>query len=65
MAKLAAAQQADKEAARAREAQLAAVKVSKEDVDVIVAETEVDRKVADRRLREHNGDLKAALQSFL
>jgi NACalpha-BTF3-like transcription factor len=44
---------------------LAAVKVNKEDIEVIIAEVEVDAKLAERRLREHNGNLKEALQSFL
>eukprot|EP00197_Chlamydomonas_leiostraca_P013189 CAMPEP_0202874170 /NCGR_PEP_ID=MMETSP1391-20130828/24870_1 /ASSEMBLY_ACC=CAM_ASM_000867 /TAXON_ID=1034604 /ORGANISM="Chlamydomonas leiostraca, Strain SAG 11-49" /LENGTH=98 /DNA_ID=CAMNT_0049555547 /DNA_START=79 /DNA_END=372 /DNA_ORIENTATION=- len=46
MSKLAASRQADKEAQRAREAALAAVKVDKADVDLIAAEMEVDKKVA-------------------
>ena len=41
------------------------MKVTKEDIAVIVAEVEVDAKLAERRLREHNGILKDALQSFL
>lgn len=48
-----------------REKELAGVKCSKEDVDVIVLECEVDKKAAERRLREHNGNLTAALKSFL
>lgn len=48
-----------------RDKQLAAVKVSKEDVDIIAAEFELDTKMADRRLREHSGNLVEALQSFL
>ena len=49
----------------ARDTQLAAVKVSKADVDIIAAEFELDPKLADRRLREHRGNLLEALQSFL
>ena len=48
-----------------REKQLAAVKVNKDDVKVIAAEFELDSTTADRRLREHNGNLFDALQSFL
>ena len=48
-----------------RDRKLAAVKVKKEDVHVIAAEFELDTKIADRRLREHNGNLVEALQSFL
>jgi NACalpha-BTF3-like transcription factor len=35
-----------------------------DDVDVIATEMEVDKKLAERRLREHGGDLAAALKSF-
>lgn len=48
-----------------RDKQLAAVKVSKEDIDILAAEFELDVKTADRRLREHSGNLVEALQSFL
>lgn len=65
MAGLIASQKADREAQRRRDTQLAAVKVNKADVDIIAAEFEVDSKTADRRLREHQGNLLEALQSFL
>jgi NACalpha-BTF3-like transcription factor len=39
--------------------------INKEDVDVIALEAEVDKKAAERRLREHGGDLAAALKSYL
>lgn len=48
-----------------RERELAAVKVAQADIDVIVCEAEVDKKLAERRLREHNGSLVEALKSFL
>jgi NACalpha-BTF3-like transcription factor len=48
-----------------REKELAAVKVSQADIDVIATEAEVDKKTAERRLREHNGSLIDALRSFL
>ena len=48
-----------------RDTQLASVKVNKADVDIIAAEFELDPKLADRRLREHRGNLLEALQSFL
>ena len=50
---------------RRREKQLRQVKVSAEDVALIAAEFEVDKKRAELRLREHGGDVKAALESFL
>ncbi|KAL3157748.1 hypothetical protein ABBQ32_012172 [Trebouxia sp. C0010 RCD-2024] len=65
MAGLIASQKADREAQRLRDKQLAAVKVNKEDVNIIAAEFELDTKTADRRLREHSGNLVEALQSFL
>ena len=48
-----------------RERELAAVKVAAADIDVIATEAEVDKKLAERRLREHGGDLLEALKSFL
>ena len=48
-----------------RDKELAAVKVTAADVEIIMSELEVDRKQAERRLREHQGSVKAALQSFL
>lgn len=48
-----------------REKELAAVKISAADVDVIAAEAEVDKKLAERRLREHGGSLIEALRSFV
>ena len=48
-----------------RNKELLAVKIQKEDVDIITQEYEVDRKLAERRLREHSGNLKDALVSFL
>ena len=48
-----------------RDKELAAVKLKKEDIELIMKEYEVERKLADRRLREHSGNLRAALESFL
>ena len=48
-----------------RNRELAAVKVQKEDVDLIALEFEVDKKLAERRLREHGGNVKSTLISFL
>ncbi len=41
------------------------MKVTAEDVQIVMEELEVDKKQADTRLREHQGSVKAALQSFL
>ncbi|KXZ55289.1 hypothetical protein GPECTOR_3g425 [Gonium pectorale] len=65
MQQLFAAQKASKDAERQRERELAAVKVSKEDVDVLAAETETDKKAAERALREAGGDLRKALETYL
>ncbi len=48
-----------------RERELAAVKVSPTDIDLLAAEAEVDKKQAERRLRECGGSLVAALKSYL
>lgn len=48
-----------------RDRELAAVKINQADVEIIVAEIEVDQKQADRRLREHNGNVVEALMSYL
>ena len=48
-----------------REKKLAAVKISADDVGIIASEFEVDKKKAELRLREHDGNVVAALESFL
>ena len=65
MANLASSQAADKEAKRQRERELAAVKINKEDVDVIALELEMDKKVAERKLRENGGSLLDTLKACL
>uniref|UniRef100_A0A803N2C4 Nascent polypeptide-associated complex subunit alpha-like UBA domain-containing protein n=1 Tax=Chenopodium quinoa TaxID=63459 RepID=A0A803N2C4_CHEQI len=47
------------------EKELAAVKINAADVDVIANELELDKKVAERTLREHKGDAVAAIRSLL
>merc|ERR1711893_5676 len=44
-----------------RERELAKIKISKEDVDLIENEMEIPRSVAERKLREHKGDVVQAL----
>ena len=59
---------ADDAAAQAnleRERALAAVKVDKADVDLVVQELEVDRAVADRELRVQGGDVVKALRALV
>lgn len=45
--------------------ELAAVKVSPDDVAYIVQELEVDKAKAEHRLKQHKGDVVAALRSLL
>ncbi|KAK9845705.1 hypothetical protein WJX81_000106 [Elliptochloris bilobata] len=65
MANLNAAQQAKREAQLSRDKELSAVKLRKEDIELIMKEYEIEKKLAERRLREHSGNLRAALESFL
>eukprot|EP00250_Pteridium_aquilinum_P004601 c14810_g1_i1 orf=211-549(+) len=65
MAFIAADAAADRNAQRLREKELAAVKINAADVDVIANELELDKKVAERTLREHKGDAVAAIRSLL
>ena len=55
----------EKEAEAARLKELMAVKISQEDVATIVSEIEVEKKAAEMRLREHGGDVVAALKSYV
>lgn len=45
----------------AREKKLAAVKVAKGDVEVLINELDMEKNVAERALREHGGDLSKTL----
>ncbi|XP_022722257.1 huntingtin-interacting protein K-like [Durio zibethinus] len=65
MASIAASAEAEKNAMRLREKELAAVKINAADVDIIANELELDKKVAERTLREHKGDAVAAIRSLL
>ncbi|XP_065863818.1 uncharacterized protein [Euphorbia lathyris] len=65
MASIAASADADWNAMRMREKELAAVKINAADVDIIANELELDKKVAERTLREHKGDAVAAIQHLL
>lgn len=48
-----------------REKQLAAVKVKKEDVELIAREMELSLQVADRKLREAGGDVVQCLVALV
>ncbi|XP_075667695.1 uncharacterized protein LOC142637306 [Castanea sativa] len=65
MASIAASSEADWNAMKMREKELAAVKIKAADVDIIANELELDPKVAERTLREHKGDAVAAIRHLL
>ncbi|KAK4759331.1 hypothetical protein SAY87_022462 [Trapa incisa] len=65
MASIASTAEADRNAMRLREKELASVKINAGDVDIIANELELDKKVAERTLREHKGDAVAAIRSLL
>nr|GLL43867.1 huntingtin-interacting protein K isoform X1 [Ipomoea trifida] len=65
MASIAASREADIQAMRMREKELAAVKINAADVDIIANELEVDKKIAERTLRVHKGDAVAAIRHLL
>ncbi|XP_057957356.1 uncharacterized protein LOC131150567 [Malania oleifera] len=65
MASIAASADADWNALRMRDKELAAVKINPTDVDIIANELELDKKVAERTLREHKGDAVAAVRHLL
>ncbi|XP_058077252.1 uncharacterized protein LOC131225694 [Magnolia sinica] len=65
MASIAASAEADWNAMRMREKELAAVKINAADVDIIANELELDKKVAEKTLREHKGDAVAAIRHLL
>lgn len=50
---------------RLREKELAAVKINPTDVEIIANELELDKKIAERTLREHKGDAVAAVRFLL
>ncbi|KAI3911099.1 hypothetical protein MKW92_012203 [Papaver armeniacum] len=65
MASIAASSEADLNAMKLREKELAAVKINAGDIDIIANELEMDKKVAERTLREHKGDAVAAVRHLL
>ena len=65
MQEIAARDKAEAAARRQRDKELAAVKVSMDDVAVVVEEFELDKKAADRALREHGGDLAQTLEALV
>ena len=56
---------ADAQAEALREKELAAVAIDAADVDMIVEQMELDRDRAERTLREHKGDVVAALNALV
>ncbi|CAH9097699.1 unnamed protein product [Cuscuta europaea] len=65
MASISATKEADLQAMRMREKELAAVKIDAAHIDIIANELEVDKKFAERTLREHKGDVIAAIRHLL
>ncbi|XP_062212915.1 uncharacterized protein LOC133913712 [Phragmites australis] len=65
MAALASSKEADWNAMRLREKELASVKINPTDVEIIANELELDKKIAERTLREHKGDAVAAIRFLL
>ena len=55
----------DREAELARERELAAVSIEQADVDLIASEMELNKEVAERKLREHKGDVVATLNTLV
>jgi NACalpha-BTF3-like transcription factor len=48
-----------------RQRELAAVSIKEEDIDLIVNELEITRTIAEVTLREHKGDVVAALRHLI
>ncbi|KAJ3416126.1 hypothetical protein HDV05_003095 [Chytridiales sp. JEL 0842] len=48
-----------------RDKELAKIALKKEDVDVVMAELDMSKAVAERVLREHNGSLEATLRAII
>ncbi|ESQ49380.1 hypothetical protein EUTSA_v10021793mg [Eutrema salsugineum] len=65
MASIAASREADLNAKRLREKELASVKINAADVEIIVNELEMEKNVVERTLREHKGDAVAATRELL
>lgn len=65
MAELASQQAAAREAQRIHERELAAVKVAQHDIDLLVQEFEIDKRKAERCLRECKGDVQDAMESLI
>ncbi|VVA96725.1 unnamed protein product [Arabis nemorensis] len=65
MASIAASREADLNAKRLREKELASVKINAADVEIIVNELELEKNVVERTLREHKGDAVAATRELL
>lgn len=65
MAALASQQRAAREATKQREKELAAVKVAPQDIDFLVLEFELDKRKAERALREHKGDVRETVLSLV
>ncbi|KAF0695729.1 Aste57867_13465 [Aphanomyces stellatus] len=65
LATLKADEEAEKDALAKREKELAAIKVSKEDIALVASEMLLAPAVADRKLRDAGGDVHACLHAML
>jgi NACalpha-BTF3-like transcription factor len=65
MKTFAAQQLAEKQAQMKKEKELAAVKVSESDIDIIASEFEIQKRQAERALRENKGDLQATIKEMI
>uniref|UniRef100_A0A7S3BM35 Nascent polypeptide-associated complex subunit alpha-like UBA domain-containing protein n=1 Tax=Haptolina ericina TaxID=156174 RepID=A0A7S3BM35_9EUKA len=65
LASITAEETVDREAERERERELAAVAIDQADVALIAEEMELDKEVAERKLREHRGDVVQTLNTLV
>mmetsp|Transcript_9697 Transcript_9697/g.16835 ORF Transcript_9697/g.16835 Transcript_9697/m.16835 type:complete len:112 (-) Transcript_9697:398-733(-) len=65
MSELQKAHQAEQEAQAAKERELAAVVISKDDVELLERELEITKLEAERLLREHKGNAVSAIRAFI
>jgi NACalpha-BTF3-like transcription factor len=65
LAELQAVESSQRAEKQQREKELAAVKVNKDDIEVLVKELDMDKKKAERALRENGGDLAKTIASLV
>ena len=65
MKTFAAQQLAEKQAQMKKEKELAAVRVTESDIDIIASDFEIQQRQAERALRENEGDLQATIKQMI